>query len=170
MLCLVEIVWYVKIRTHQLEQRPNTYWVQDHEQQCSYPLLQRRSRKNYREHAIHGCANSTETIGQSNDRGGHDITSDKTPPSCSSFAIPESRQTLIPSQSNLCGPSQPTPDVVKAARSADRLAAMEIAASPRSTRNFVYENETGDVSGRLPTPRDSEVDREEATMDLRAVR
>lgn len=54
------------------------------------------------------------------------------------------------------------------------MANMEIAPSPQPTREvlpvFDPENVTGENSGTMPTPQDSEVDREEATMDLQAVR
>lgn len=117
--------------------------------------------------------NSTETIPQSNHRGGRDLVSSDKNLSSPRFAVPESTQPFIFSQSNLDGSSRFTPDVA-AAGPTDRMPTMEIAPSPRPSREVLPVFDSGNVnvgnSGNVPTPHDSEVDREEATMDLQAVR
>lgn len=119
---------------------------------------------------IHSRVDPIATIEHPNGRGECDMFFDTTTPHQSSFAITETRKKLIPPETSLSGPGQLSPNVAEAARSADQLAVVEIASSPSLTRTLNYGNETENFSGKPPTPRDSEIDREEATMDLQAVR
>lgn len=118
---------------------------------------------------IHSRVDPIATIEPPNGRGECNMFFDTITPDQSSFAIAEARKTPIPPETSLSGPSQPSPNVAEAARSADQLAMGEIASSPSLTRTLNYGNETESFSGKPPTPRDSEIDREEATMDLQAV-
>ncbi|KAE8141779.1 hypothetical protein BDV38DRAFT_268086 [Aspergillus pseudotamarii] len=79
------------------------------------------------------------------------------------------KQSQIYSETSLNGPSQITPNITETTGSVDQFAVGEIDASPLLNRTLTYENNTRNVDGRPPTPRESEIDREEATMDLQAI-
>ena len=79
------------------------------------------------------------------------------------------RQRQIHPETSLNGPSQITPNITETTGSVDQFAVGEIDASPGLNETLTYENNTEDVDRRPPTPRESEIDREEATMDLQAV-
>ncbi|KAE8359557.1 fungal-specific transcription factor domain-containing protein [Aspergillus caelatus] len=79
------------------------------------------------------------------------------------------RQNQIHPETSLIGPSQVTPNITETTGSVDQFAVGEIDASPILNRTSTYGNNTGNVDRRPPTPRESEIDREEATMDLQAI-
>lgn len=93
-----------------------------------------------------------------------------TPPSQPSFTFGEGRQVLLHPESDLAGPSQHSPHIREEAGSADRSATRGLGASANPHNTLLYENNEDDIQERPLTPRDSEIDREEATMDLQAVR
>jgi hypothetical protein len=93
-----------------------------------------------------------------------------TPPSQPSFTFGEGRQVLLPPESDLAGPSQHSPNITEEAGSADHSATRGLGTSANTHNPLLYENNEEDIQGRPLTPRGSEIDREEATMDLQAVR
>ncbi|CAI7580131.1 unnamed protein product [Penicillium pancosmium] len=78
-------------------------------------------------------------------------------------------QDQTPPEPSLSGTSQISPNITKPAGSADGVAVGGIASSLSLSRILTYGTDPGNICGRLPTPRDSEIDREGATMELQAI-
>ena len=81
----------------------------------------------------------------------------------------EISQDQVPPEPSPSGPSQISPNITEPAGSADGVAVGDIASSLSLSRMLTYGTDPENIRGRPPTPRDSEIDREEATMDLQAV-
>lgn len=81
------------------------------------------------------------------------------------FQLQEWAQDQIYPKTSLSKPNQILPNIRE---SVGTFVLGDVAASPRLSRTMAYGNDTVDFRGRPPTPQDSEIDREEATMDLQA--
>ncbi|KAB8212103.1 fungal-specific transcription factor domain-containing protein [Aspergillus parasiticus] len=142
----------------------------DRGKQCIYPVLQRRGRKSNEQRTIRSCASPAKTIERPNDWGGCNVFSNTTTTTDRpSFSIAEMRQGQIHREPSLTGPGQISQNITETAGSADRVAVGEMAFSIGLSRTLPHGNDTENVHRRPPTPRDSEIDREEATMDLQAI-
>lgn len=120
----------------------------------------------------HSGANRVEAAQQvePSDRSGYNMFANITPPSQHSFTFGEGRQVLLPPEIELIGQSQHPPIITAEAGSAESSAASRrLEASAKTQSALLYEINEEDVQGRPLTPRGSEIDREEATMDLQAV-
>ncbi|KAJ6024475.1 fungal-specific transcription factor domain-containing protein [Penicillium herquei] len=73
------------------------------------------------------------------------------------------------SEPSLRGPSQISPNITEPAGSAEGVPVGDMASSPILNRMLTYGTDPENIRGRPPTPRDSEIDREEATMDLQTI-
>ncbi|KAJ5745100.1 fungal-specific transcription factor domain-containing protein [Penicillium odoratum] len=79
-----------------------------------------------------------------------------------------SQDQILP-QPSLSGPSQIFPNIPEPAGSVDGVAVEDITSSLSLSRTLTYLNDPENIYGQPPTPRDSEFDREEATIDLQAI-
>ncbi|GKZ40039.1 hypothetical protein AbraIFM66950_002056 [Aspergillus brasiliensis] len=104
-----------------------------------------------------------------NDWGGCNVFSSVKATGQPSVSIAEMRQNQIHPETRPNGPSQITPNSTETAGSVEQLAVEEIDASSRLNNTFAYGTNAESGSERPPTPRVSEIDREEATIDLQAV-
>ena len=84
-------------------------------------------------------------------------------------SITEINQERTPPEPSLGGPGQISSRLAEPAGSADSAVMGDVASSFSQSRMLTYGDGQENVSGRGLTPQDSEIDREEATMDLQAV-
>lgn len=166
---LAGIAWY-GFSTQQFE-ASFAAWLtcfQDHDQQCRYLPLQRRGRKNHSEY-LRGTTRPVDS-GQSavlNSPGRNDFSSDQSSASQVPLGIPGSAQGMSIMQFS---PPVPSPPACIGA---------DVPEPSYSTPAIQRTTITGRVPGPQPapglgidqmlTPRESEVDREEATMELQNV-